>query len=328
MAEFVSGGTVGQMAAAALALVDSLDPEQRRRVMAPFDAADRREFTYLPVPRPGLALIDMSADQRARAMGLLATGLSSRGLADAHAIMQLEEILAAIERSAGRSGWRRRHPEHFWFRVLGSPGGSAPWAWKVGGHHLAVHLTVVGEQLAGSPLFFGANPATVPDGHPHAGRRTLPADEDLGRTLVTALPIALRETVVVRPTAPSDILTRHDPVADAGRIPPGLEYAQMDGECRQMLVRLIGHYLGRAIDEVSGAAWSDIEAAGLERVTFSWAGPVEPGRGHYYAVLGPTFLLEYDNTQNDANHIHTVWRDLRRDWGEDLLAVHYAEHAH
>lgn len=317
-----------QMAAAARALIESLEPEQRSQLHVSFDSPDRREFTYLPVPRPGLALADMTPQQQAQAMELLATGLSDRGLADARAIMQLEEILAGLERSVGWPGWRRRHQEYYWFRVHGEPGGEQPWAWRVGGHHLAVHLTIVGEQVAGAPMFFGANPATVPDGHARAGLRTLPDDEDLGRALVTALPAHLRAIAVAAPLAPSDILTRYDPVADVSRIPPGLAYQYMEGGQRELLVRLVRRYLDRALPDVADASWDAIDGAGLERVSFRWAGSVEPGHGHYYAVLGPTFLLEYDNTQNKANHIHTVWRDLQRDWGEDLLGEHHAAHEH
>lgn len=323
-----SSGAAGRMAAAARAFIDSLEPAQRSLAHGPFDAADRRVFTYLPGPRPGLALAEMSAQQQARAMDLLATGLSERGLADARAIMQLEAILAELERSVGRRGWERRDSQHYWIRVLGDPGGPGPWAWKVGGHHLAVHLTVVGVKVAGTPLFFGANPATVPDGHSKAGLRTLPDEEDLGRALVTGLPAHHREVAVTAPVAPRDILTRHDPVADVGLIPPGLAYHDMGGEHRGLLIRLVRRFLDRAIPEVSEPAWADIDGAGLDRVTFRWAGPVEPGHGHYYAVLGPTFLLEYDNTQNNANHVHTVWRDLRRDWSEDLLAAHYVSNEH
>jgi hypothetical protein len=328
--EVFDGGQAGmarEMSAAARAFVESLEPEQIAKAAAAFDAPDRREFTYLPGPRPGLALAEMSAEQRARALDLLATGLSGRGFTTARAIVELEEILAEIERASGRPGWDRRHPDYYWFRVLGDPGGEGPWAWKVGGHHLAVHLTIVGEQVAGAPLFFGANPATVPSSHPQVGLRTLPDEEDLGRTLVAAL-VDDRPEVVYDPRAPRDILTRHDPVAEPGRIPPGLAYADMDGEHRELLVRLVRQFLGRAVPSVGDAAWTDIEKAGLDAVSFRWAGPVDPGHGHYYAVLGPTFLLEYDNTQNDANHIHTVWRDLRRDWGEDLLAEHHRAHRH
>ncbi|AYY11736.1 DUF3500 domain-containing protein [Actinobacteria bacterium YIM 96077] len=314
----------GRMARAARAFIDGLAPDQRQTACATFDAPDRREFTYLPGPRPGLALDEMTDEQQARAMELLATGLSERGMANARTIMQLEGILAEIERAVGRRGWQRRHPRYYWFRILGYPDGSGPWAWKAGGHHLAVHMTIVGEQVAGTPQFFGANPAVVPDGHAHAGLRTLADEEDLGRALVTALTPAQRELAVSAPLAPRDIITRSDPVADVTQIPSGLIGDHMSGEQRELLVRLIRRYLGRVIPAVADTAWEEIDDAGLERVSFRWAGPTDPGHGHYYAVLGPTFLIEYDNTQNNANHIHTVWRDLRHDWGDDLLAAHYA----
>jgi hypothetical protein len=317
-----------RMASAARAFLDSLAPGQRSQAWAPFLVEDRREFTYLPGPRPGLGLWEMSAEQQGRAVSLLASGLSERGLATARAIMGLEEILAGIERAVGRTGWQRRNPEHYWFRILGEPGGVGPWMWKAGGHHLAVHMTVVGDRIAGTPQFFGANPARVPDSHPAAGMRTLPDEEDLGRALVSALSPGEMEVAVRQAPVPQDIITRDDPLADPAKIPSGLAYSDMSAPSREILTRLIRHYLGRVLPDVGGAAWGEIEDAGLDRVAFTWAGPAEPGHGHYYAVLGPTFLLEYDNTQNDANHIHTVWRDLRNDWGEDLLAAHYATHRH
>ena len=63
--------------------------------------------------------------------------------------------------------------------------------------------------------------------------------------------------------------------------------------------------------------------AGVERIHFAWAGPIEPGHAHYYRIHGPTALIELDNTQNDANHIHSVWHDPRNDFGADLLRAHY-----
>ncbi|NED95735.1 DUF3500 domain-containing protein [Phytoactinopolyspora alkaliphila] len=329
MANSASGNAAaGRMSAAARSLLDSLSPAQRAQAWAPFDVEDRREFMYVPGPRPGLGLWEMNADQQGHAMRLLATGLSERGLATAQAIMGLEEILAGIERAAGKGAWQRRDPGYYWFRVLGEPGGMDPWTWKVGGHHLAVHMTVVGDRIAGAPQFFGANPARVPDGHPKAGTRTLPEEEDLARALVADLTPGQWEVAVRPAPVPQDIITRDDPVADVGGIPSGLMYNDMGAGPRDTLARLIRCYLGRVVPDAADAAWAEIEAAGLDRVAFTWAGHTDPGNGHYYAVLGPTFLLEYDNTQNDANHVHTVWRDLRNDWGEDLLAMHYAAHRH
>lgn len=313
------------MSRAATAFLAALEPARLAAASAPFDAPDRRTFTYLPRSRPGLALADMTPSQRELAMELLASGLSTPGLADARAVMELETVLGEIERAAGKTTWEIRQPLRYWFRVHGEPG-SAAWAWKVGGHHLAVTLTVVEGRVAATPQFFGANPSTVPPGYPGAGRRTLAPEQDLGRSLVRALPAELQAAAVVSPEAPSDILTRDDPVADAGRMAPGLAHGDLPADARELLERLIRLYLGRVTASAADPAWASIVAAGLERVTFRWAGPVEPGHGHYYAVLGPTFLLEYDNTQQDANHVHSVWRDLRHDWGDDLLAAHHAAH--
>lgn len=299
------------MTKAAEAFLGTLDPAQRAAATAPFDVEDHREWTYLPGPRPGMALAEMSDEQRAAALDLLETGCSPSGFQTARGIVELDEILRGPARA-----WQ------YWLRVLGRPG-EAPWGWRIGGHHLGVHVTVVGDAIAVTPNFFGAEPAVVLDG-PHRGLRTLPGEEEVARALLASLDPGRREIAVVDATAPADILTRHDPVADAGVLPAGLAYADMLGEQRDLLRRLIRVYVDRVVAEVGGSAWQEVEA-GLPAVRFSWAGPDQPGQGHYYAVAGETFLLEYDNTQDNANHIHTVWRDLRHDWGEDLLAAHYAE---
>ncbi len=320
-------GAAGRMAAAATAFLGSLRPDQHKAATAPFDTPDHREWTYLPGPRPGLVLSDLDDRQRALATDLIGTGFSARGLADAQAIMALEAILRELEREVDRPGWQQRDPSAYWLRILGDPAGNRPWAWRVNGHHLAAHLTVVGDAVAATPQFFGANPAVVPSG-PDAGLRTLPTTEDAGRALLLALDPDRRAVAVVDGEVPDDILTRRDPVADPSRIGRGLPYSDMTSSQQDLLTGLIREYLGRVTPEVGDAAWLQVVDAGLAQVRFTWSGSDQPGPGipHYYAVAGPTFLLEYDNTQNGANHIHSVWRDLRNDWGEDLLAAHYAAH--
>jgi hypothetical protein len=318
-------GAADRMAAAASAFLTSLDPDQRAKATAAFDTDDHRAWTYLPGPRPGLALADMTERQRELALALLETGFSARGLGEAQAIMALESILRDIERQVDNAMWLQRNPVAYWVRVLGDPTGTQPWAWRVNGHHLAAHLTVVGGAVAATPQFFGANPAVVPSG-PHTGLRTLPDAEDLGRAVLGSLDADRRAVAVVDQKAPDDILTRRDPVADPSVITRGLAYSDMDADQQEHLTRLVRHYFDRVTPEVGETAWLEVVDSGLEQVTFSWAGSDQRGEGHYYAVVGSTFLLEYDNTQNDANHIHSVWRDLRRDWGEDLLAAHYAAH--
>ena len=318
-----SPSTAAAMREAAGAFLSALTQDQRARATASFDTPDHREWTYLPGSRPGLSLRDMDERQHRLAIALLGTGLGSAGRDTAGSIMALEAVLADLERSAGKPGWQRRHPGHFWVRVLGTPDHQTPWAWRVNGHHLAVHLTLVGDEVAGTPQFFGANPAVVPRG-PQQGLRTLPLEEDLARDLLGLLDADQLAVAVTDPVAPHDIATRRDPVAEPAEVPQGLGHGDMLPAGRRAFERLLRLYVDRLTPSLADAAWQAMTGPDLPATTFAWAGPLERGTGHYYAVRAPTFLLEYDNVQDGANHIHTVWRDLRRDWGADLLAAHHA----
>lgn len=317
-----------RMAAAAREFLGSLADDQRAAATFPFAGDERYFWHYTPVERNGLRLKEMSAAQREAAFALLATGLSPRGNREARQIVDLEPILRETERIEGSITQWVRDPERYWFSIFGEPGGNEPWAWRAGGHHIGVHFTIVDEVLvAPTPLFFGANPAEVRHG-PATGQRTLAAEEDLARDLLAALDDRQKAVAIVDPVAPDDILTRNYRRADVDAPPNGLLYQDLSGEQRGRLVRLVRHYVERASDDLAANAWERIERAGLDGAGFAWAGPEERGHGHYYAVKGPIFLIEYDNTQNDANHIHSVWRDFTNDWGEDLLAAHYTHARH
>jgi hypothetical protein len=303
-----------QMADAAEAFLASLQPDQLAAAAAPYDVTDHRSWTYLPGPRPGLMLADMSEAQQTLALELLDAGSSPTGAQTARGIIELDAIL----RGEAKRG-------QYWVRIFGEVGGESPWAWRISGHHLVLHLTIVGAGVAVTPNFFGAEPATVLHG-PHQGLRTLPDEEELARALLASLDDDQRQIAIAAPVAPPDILTRADPAVDPSVLPAGLDYARMDGEQRQLVQRLIRRYVDRAPVDIAAEYWQDLTDAGLDIITFRWAGPDERGAGHYYAVNGPTFLIEYDNTQDNANHIHSVWRDRGRDWGDDLLAAHYASH--
>jgi hypothetical protein len=318
-----TGSTLAdRMRAAANLVVESLDVEGRAAALAPFDVSDRRAWTYLPGPRPGAMLADLSPACREHVMALVDAGLSAAGARRAREVMELDGVLRDLEREAGRPGWQRRHPLHYWFRLLGNPTDEV-WACHVGGHHLAVHLTVVGDQVSGTPQFFGANPAVVPRG-PRQGWQVLRPEEETARALLAALQPDQRERAVVSATAPNDIATRRDPVADPALVPTGLARGALTGQQRRLLEAVVGCYVDRVAADVSRPAWQAVRGADDDGVTFAWAGSTQVGGPHYYAVRGPTFLLEYDNTQDGANHVHTVWRDLGRDWGADLLAQHHA----
>lgn len=307
---------------AALAFVAALDEAGRHAALAPFDSPDRREWTYLPGSRAGVAVEDLDDSGRAQLDALLGATLSAAGAERTRQVMELDDVLRGLERDRGKGGWERRSSGRYWVRVLGDPAGDV-WAWHLGGHHVGIHATVVGDDLALTPCFLGANPAVVPVG-PHAGLQVLREEEALARELLGVLSPDQRRSAVVSPTAPSDIATRHDPVADRSVVPAGVAHDDLDAAQRGRLEVLVRCYVDRASDDVAAERWRTLVDEGLGATTFAWAGPTSPGEPHYYAVRGASFLVEYDNTQDGANHAHTVWRDLRRDWGEDLLARHHA----
>lgn len=306
------------------AWLDGLDAGQRATATFPFASPERFAWDYRPGDRGGLALADMRPAQRSAALAVVGAAMSARGAEEIAAIIALEAILWALERESGRSG-HSRDPEHYWWAVFGDPAAGGPWSWRIGGHHVAIQLTLADARIVGSaPSFLGANPAVVPSG-PTPGARALTGEETLARALVAGLSSEQQAIAVVDPVAPPDILSGIGARADLTGIPNGIRHDDLTAPQQEGLERLIQHYLGRARDEVAAADWERIVDAGLAAVTFAWAGPLEPGRGHYYAVRGPQFLVEYDNTQNDANHVHAVWRDLTNDWGEDTLAGHYRQ---
>jgi hypothetical protein len=237
--------------------------------------------------------------------------------------MALEGELRAAERVQRWVPHAVRDPELYAFAIFGEPGGPDPWMWRAGGHHLGLHFTIVDRDLvAPTPLFFGANPAEVRHG-PNLGARALPEEEDQARELLRRLDPSRRLRAIVSAAAPGDILTDAHPRASPARVGAGVPFAAMSGDERGRLVQLIRLYVDRATAEVASVAWRRIEEHGLDDITFAWAGSEAPGEGHYYAIKGPSFVIEYDNTQNGANHIHSVFRDFTGDWGEDVLARHY-----
>jgi len=314
-----------EIAAAVQAWLDGLDEARRAQATFPFETTERFAWAYTPGQREGLAIRDMRAEQRFAASAIVRAAMSSRTAGEIAAVMALETVLGQLEQAAGRAGWLRRDPELYWFAVFGTPGSTAPWSWRVGGHHIAIHVTIADGRVIGTtPSFLGANPAVVPTGR-SAGARTLPGEEELARATLAGLTATERSAALVNDRAPADILTGTGRRADMRAVPEGVRHATLGRARQELLERLIRHYVDRVRLEAADATWARIVDAGLGDITFAWAGSDAPGRGHYYVVRGPRFVIEYDNTQNGANHIHAVWRELANDWGEDLLAKHLAE---
>lgn len=308
-----------RMAAAANTLLQSLASAQYQEAVFAFDDRERFDWHYVPRERAGLALKAMTADQRRMARAFLESALSTDGYRKATAIMALEAVLREIE----SSNWLGRDPHKYFFSFFGTPSTSATWGWRVEGHHLSLNITVVkGHLFATAPRFLGANPAEVRSGE-FAGRRALAAEEDLARALLQSLDAGQRENAVFRQQAFRDIVTGTDrellPLA-----PVGLPAAELNPGQRDRLLQLIDEYIQAMPPEIARPRMDAIRQAGWGQIHFGWAGGLEAGQPHYYRIQGPSFIVEYDNVQNEANHIHTVWRDFEGDFGRDLLREHYA----
>jgi hypothetical protein len=313
--------TAKRMAGAAAAFLHALYADQRERATMDFgDAAEREDWHYVPRVRAGLSLKEMDGHQRELAHALIGTGLSAAAHAKARTIIELEEILGAIEGSDRKF---KRDSELYYISVFGTPGDSEPWGWRFEGHHISLNYTLVeGRMVAPTPIFFGSNPARVLHGE-REGLRALKEEEDLARDLLAALDGEQKSQAIILQQAPADILTRDIPYVRDRVEPEGIASRDMSPGQRELMQALVEVYIHRLPEEIAAVEMGKLERADLLALYFAWAGGQERSQGHYYRVQGPVFMAEYDNTQNDANHIHTVWRDLRNDFGEDLLRSHY-----
>lgn len=317
-----TGQVATEMAKAAEKFLASLEPEKRQQALFELTDAERLNWHFIPRDRKGLSFKQMTEQQQELAHALLKTALSARGYVAATTIIDLENVLREMENA------EHRDPTRYFVSIFSEPKAEGTWGWRFEGHHLSLNFTLVeGKAVATSPSFLGANPAEVRQGE-KKGLRALGAEEDLGRQFVNALSDEQKKKAIISEEAPPDVLAVPGrTMQDVGE-PTGLAWADMTANQQKQLLALVEHYARRLREELAENDLEEIRSAGLEKVYFAWAGSVEKGKGHYYRIHGPTFLIEYDNTQNDANHVHTVWRDADNDFGQDLLRRHYEVHEH
>ncbi len=306
------------MVDAAHSFLNSLNDQQKENAALDWNSKERTNWHFVPRVRAGLPLKEMTIYQQQLAFALLSTGMSSPGMKKSFQIMVLEQVLHELENNAPH-----RDPSLYYIAVFGTPGMDGTWGWRVEGHHSSVNFTLSGAKVISStPLFMGANPHKVLDG-PHKGLRVLGAEEDLARKIINSLNDEQRKAVLISAEAPRDIFTGAQPRVDP-LAPDGLPVSAMTEAQAKMVFELIKEYIYRVRPVFAERDILEIEES-LEDITFAWAGKTTPGEAHYYRVQGPTFLLEYDNIQNNNNHSHTVWRDFNGDFGMDILKKHYEE---
>ncbi len=316
-----------QMAEFANAFIGSLNDEQKAKASFAFDDVERENWHFIPRERKGLIMKEMTPQQRLLAHALMASGLGFRGVMKATTIMALEEVLYQIEGAdeAKRAAVReKRDPEKYFVSIFGKPDAKGTWGWRIEGHHLSMNFTIKdGQFLRATPSFFGSNPGEVRQG-PLTGLRVMHNEEELGRSLVKSLNEAQLKKALVAVEAPKEMITAAEHKVSP-LTPEGISDEDLTVEQKDMLQKIIDEYLERLRPEIAIDAAQRIRKSGP--VHFAWAGGKERGQPHYYRVQGKTFLLEYDNVQNEANHVHSVWRDFDGDFGRDILGEHYkAEH--
>ncbi len=310
-----------EMAKAANALLSTLTPEQKAQATFPFESeakGERLNWHFIPRERKGLPIKDMTEPQVALARALLKTGLSEDGYNKATTIQSLESILKEMEKDT--TG--KRDPMKYYVSIFGTPG-EKTWGWRWEGHHQSFNYTSAGDAAPSvTPSFFGTNPGEVREGE-RKGLRVLGLEEDMGRELVKSLNDEQKKAAVIPGDAPKEILTapnRPDPTK-----PEGIPASKLTADQQATLVKIIKLYLFRVRTDVAAEEFAKIEKAGIGSVHFAWAGGFELGQPHYYRVQNTAFVLEYDNTQNNANHVHCIWRDFANDFGGDVLKRHMSE---
>ncbi len=348
--DYAAPETAGRMTGAASRFLAALNPAQRKRACLPFsDDAQRRTWSFLPQEaRDGVPVGDLAEDQRKLAHELIVTGTSMEGYAKVVSIIAMEHVVRAQTAAEIPGLLTLFDPALYSIRIFGSPGEDQTWGWNFEGHHVSLNFTISGGRLlAPTPFMLGARPARFGVLAPLAD------DEEAGYRFVRILGEGQLRQAVIYHRPPPDFATRM-----AGRIgdvelpdhvfvpepdytiddterevlsyirsaPKGLAARELEPRQAAELRRIVEGHAGRLPGDVAAAAMRNIERAGMQDLSFAWAGSTEPGERHYFRIQGPRLLIEHDNTQGGGNHIHTVWRDPGNDFGDDILARHYELH--
>lgn len=308
----------------AIDFLETLEDTQRSKVMFPMDYEAREQWHFVPTdsyPRDGLAFYEMNEEQKTALHRLLKSYLSKSGYEKTQRIIGLESVLAVLENNP-----ERRDPEKYFVSFYGNPEEDEVWAWSFEGHHVSLHFTIVDGKIAMTPRFFGANPARIPSGA-REGERTLDVEEDLGFELINSMDPALKAKAIFSPHNFNDIFTLNDSKVDPlDKV--GVTLQEMNQDQQDLVWSIINEYLSAMPKDLARKRERNLMKEEADALYFGWAGATQLGEAHYYRIQGKTFLLEFDNSQNNANHIHTIWRDFDGDFGRDLLREHYQNSNH
>lgn len=308
----------------ALNCINSFDSVQKAKSVFPFDEMSRYDWNYLPpslIPRKGVCLKNLDSTQKKNIYALLKSFLSGKGYSRTQDIMNNEYYLKELEPNL-----IHRIPENYFIAFYGTPAKDSVWGWKFSGHHIALNFTIVNGRLAFTPVFFGVYPAEIKEGK-NKGRRIIKDEEDIGFELVNMLTPEQKLKAIFQSKSFNDIVTTNasqvGPLAPVGILAKDLTFQQ-----KNVLNKLIACHLSSMPAEIAAMRMKRISSEDFNKIRFGWAGALIAGEPHYYRIQGSTFLIEFDNTTHNANHIHIVWRDFNGDFGVDLLKEHYKTSKH
>ena len=308
------------LTSSANAFLNLLDAEQKINVQYSLNDKERFNWNFVPTQRNGACFRTFTPQQRTAALALLKVSLSEQGYKKANSIMELENILREIEERGSSDTYR--DPLNYYITIFGTPSKEKPWGWRMEGHHLAINFSSVNNEIGSStPTFWGSNPGIVPRGE-EKGKEILKLETDLGFELCNSFTDEQKKKVILSERAYPEIIMGNKLKAQLIE-PLGLGYKEMNDSQQKLLVRLLEVYIRNYQLGFSNKLMDKIKKVGLENLSFAWAGGLIPGTGNYYRLQGPSLLIEYDNTQNNANHVHTAVRDLTNDFAEDILREHY-----
>lgn len=290
-----------------------LSEDQKTQVLFGFDDPERLNWHFIPRERKGVGLWDLEGEALMAANNLVKSGLSNKGFEKILQVRSLEEVLYLFERGDEEQRRKKRHPHKYYLTIFGKPGTDSTWGWRFEGHHLSLNYTLKNGQIVSStPEFMGANPGLI-DAGPKRKLRVLGEREDIARSILKACPQKKMDTLWVSKTPPKEVRGPGVPQPIIGE-PEGLSFAQMTTEQQNLLRKLIGQYLTAMPASVVNRRMKRISNDGMDSVYFGWWGGSELNEPHHYVVQGPSFVIEYNNVQNSANHVHAMWRNLDGDF--------------
>jgi hypothetical protein len=312
--------SAGKMQVAAEKFLGSLSPELKKKATFDFADAHRMKWFFTPqqdkdkkFTRKGVRLEELTAEQKAAAMALLKTGLSTKGYEQATSIVGMEALLGELE---GTKGAMVRNTGWYFVSVFGEPSSTGKWGWRFEGHHLSVNYTLdKGDVVSATPLLFGVNPADVKTGE-KKGLRVTPEIEDLARALIKSF--TAEEDKIARQPKEFGEIKEGQPKADVGA-PVGISADKLSAEQKATLAKLLQAYTDRMPEDLAAIEHKRAKDTPPAKMYFAYSGSPVPGEAYTYRVYAPEFVVEFlnvqaDSAKNPANHIHSAWRRLPADF--------------